>query len=279
MNTKAIVIALMCGSAAAWAQPAPDAPQTEPTPTPVDQATADQQAAKAHFTEGQKHFTADEFFLAAQEFELAYKLDPDPVYLYNIAQAYRRGSACARAADYYRKFLVVVPNPPNLDKVNRYLTELDACAKVEASGQPAPPPKEEPKVEAPAPPTMIADPTAGRFERRLGLAIGAAGVAILGVGVWFTHDVHTLEGYSDALCPPASMAPCAWSASKQARADDLKHRGDRASALEIGGYALGGAAVLSGVVLYVLGDRVPREHPVEVMPAAGGASVSTRFSF
>ena len=272
-----VTLALLSCATTAWAQ---DTPTDTPAPAPVDKANADQLSAKTHFTEGSKHFEAGEFFVAAQEFEAAYALFPDPVYLYNIAQAYRRGSACGRAADYYRKFLAVVPNPPNLDKVNRYLTELDACAKVEDSGKPVEPPapvKDEPKPPTPTP--MVVDPTAGRFERRLGIAIGIAGVAALGAGAWFTHDVHTLEGYSAAQCNPASATTCNWNSSQQARAEDLKHRGDRASALEIGGYALGAAAVISGVTLYVLGDRVPREHPVAVVPLSGGGAVVTSFSF
>ncbi len=36
--------------------------------------------------------------LAAERFELAYELDPDPAYLFNLAQAYRLGNVCAKSA-------------------------------------------------------------------------------------------------------------------------------------------------------------------------------------
>jgi tetratricopeptide (TPR) repeat protein len=238
------------------------------------------QAAAAHYAEGQRHFAAGEWLRAAGEFEAAYASDPDPVYLYNTAQAYRRGSACARAAESYRRFLAAVPNPPNLDKVHRYLAELDACAKVESvptNAEPQPAMVE--PTAAPAKPAVTIDPTAGRGRRRLGIAIGLGGVALLGVGALFTHDVQTLEGYRRAICAGVMPgATCAWDATKQARATDLQHRGDRATALELSSYALGGAAVVGGIVIYLLGDRVPRER-LAAMPITGGGMVVTRFTF
>jgi hypothetical protein len=116
----------------------------------------------------------------------------------------------------------------------------------------------------------------GGFQRHLGLAVGIAGVAVLGLGAWFTHDVHTLEGYADALCAPNVM--CQWDAGKQARADDLHKRGDRATTLSIGAYALGGAALVGGTVLYMLGNRTPTEE-LEIVPMQGGGVVTTSFAF
>ncbi len=260
MRRALVLVALF--SARAWA----DAP-TDPA--------ANKAAAATHFAEGQQRFNAGSFLPAAEEFEAAYELDPDPVYLYNIAQAYRRGSACARAADYYRRFLAVVPNPPNLAKVTRYLDELDACAKAETPVVEAPQPKPVP-VAPPTPLRIRAHDDPGRFERHLGLAVSIAGVAVLGLGAWFTHDVHTLEGYGDALCAPGVM--CEWDAGKQARAADLQQRGDRATTLSFGAYALGGAALVGGAVLYMLGNRTPSEQ-IEIVPVQGGGVAVTTFAF
>lgn len=236
--------------------------------------------AAAHFAEGQKHYAASEWLAAAQEFEAAYAAERDPVYLYNAAQAYRLGSACARAAEYYRRFLDVVPDPPNLEKVQRYLAELDACSKVESKAGPNDAPKPDkgdvPPIVVPTPQSRIViDPSAGRREHRIGIAIGLGGLALVAGGAWFTHDVQTLEGYSRAICP-AAPATCAWSAAKSARATDLQHRGDRAAALEVSSYALGGAALIGGIVFYLAGDRVPRER---IVPVAGGALITTARAF
>jgi hypothetical protein len=286
--TVCVLVALTASRA--WAQPADgQSPVVTPAPTPAAPPaappappTVDKQAATVQYDEGQRKFAAgDDYLGAAADFEAAYALDPDPAYLYNIAQAYRLGSACAKAADYYRRFLAVVPNPPNLDKVNHYLDELDACAKAESSAVDTPvvvtPPPVIVPVAKPIPPRDPAIDSGLRFKRRLGISIGVAGVAALAVGAWFTHDVHTLEGYSSAIC--ASGTACTWDSSKQSRAEDLDRRGDRATHLSIGLYAGGAAAILGGAVLYVLGDREPHEQAVSIVPLQGGAAALARFEF
>jgi tetratricopeptide (TPR) repeat protein len=244
------------------------------------QAKTDKEIAADDFAEGQKEFLARDYLPAAAKFDDAYARDPDPVYLYNAAQAYRHGSACARAAENYRKFLALVPNPPNLDKVTKYIDELDACAKADSAPEPptlppAPvvPPPPTPTTPARPPPTLVVHerPNAG-LERHLGIGLGAGGVVLIAIGALFTHDVHTIEGYSAAIC----AANCTWTTAKQQRADDLKRRGDRDSHLGVASYAVGGTALISGVLLYVIGSRGPE---TSFEPARGGGSVAVRFSF
>src|ERR1700679_3405566 len=103
---KRLIATFVCTAVASAAHgqpadpPTPDAPAPAPAPAPTDK-----DAAAARYAQGQQHFSAGEDLDAADDFEAAYALDHDPVYLYNIAQAYRLGIACARAADFYRKFL------------------------------------------------------------------------------------------------------------------------------------------------------------------------------
>jgi tetratricopeptide (TPR) repeat protein len=256
MSRLAIAIAVCTLSSATFAQPADG-----------------KQAAAERFAEGQRHFEAGEYLAAATDFEEAYKLDPDPVYLYNTAQAYRHGSACARAADYYRRFLEVVPNPPNLEKVQHYLHDLDACAKVESSGDSSATKPVEPATPAPAPVVTLARVDEPVVHDARPLAISAAGIALVAAGAWFTHDVSTLEGYSTAQCPSGSM--CQWDATKQARAADLQHRGTRATDLSIVGYGAGGAAVITGIALYYLSGH----RNAAIQHVDGGAVVVTTLSF
>ena len=249
--------------------------------TAFAQAKTDKELAADDYADGQKEFVAGDYLPAAAKFEAAYALDPDPVYLYNAAQAYRKGSACARAAENYRKFLAIVPNPPNLDKVTKYIDELDACAKADSA--PEVPPVAAPAPVMPVPPPVIPTPKPApvlvtrehpnaALERHAGIGLGAGGIVLLAVGIAFTHDVHALEDASAALCNA-----CTWSAAKQQRADDLQHRGDRDSKLAVASYAVGGAALVSGVVLYVIGSRAPETY-FEPAPGGGG-SVVTRFRF
>jgi tetratricopeptide (TPR) repeat protein len=276
MRLAIVSMLLAVALGAAHAQPAPD---DTATGSAGSDAGDPKQVAQARFAVGQHEYDAGEFLKAASEFEAAYALDPDPVYLYNAAQAYRLGSACARAADYYRRFLSVVPNPPNLDKVQHYLSELDACAKAEVVDEAATPHAETPPVAQPPQPqptivvTAPAPGPEGSRKLALPLAIATGGVAALVVASVLEHDVQTLEGYSQALC--ASSAVCQWDASKQARAEDLDSRGKRDAAISITAYAIGGAAIAASAVLYVL---APRE-PIAVAPTPGGAAVTAAFAF
>jgi tetratricopeptide (TPR) repeat protein len=250
--------------------------------TAFAQAKPDKQLAADDYADGQKDFLAGDYLPAAAKFEAAYALDPDPVYLYNAAQAYRKGSACARAAENYRKFLEIVPNPPNLDKVTNYIDELDACAKADSAPEVVTPPPA-PVVPTPPPPAPIQPPSPApvlitrerpnaALERQFGIGLGAGGLVLVAVGVAFTHDVRTLEGYSAALCNS-----CTWNADKQQRSEDLQRRGDRDSKLSFASYAVGGAALISGFVLHAFGSRAPETF---FEPAhGGGGSVVTRFSF
>jgi|HubBroStandDraft_6_1064221.scaffolds.fasta_scaffold459332_1 tetratricopeptide (TPR) repeat protein len=270
----ALVIVAVGRTSRAQPSPSPDAPDAG---SDKADSTTDPTSPKANAAErykaGQYKFDAGEFLDAASEFEAAYALDPDPVYLYNTAQAYRRGSACARAADYYRRFLAVIANPPNLDKVRHYLSELDACAKAESVEEPTPH-EIVPVQPATVVMTSAAPPTA-EGDRRIGipLAVASAGVVALAVGGLLTHDVGTLETYSQALC--AQGMTCQWDASKQARADSLQSRGNRDSAISISAYGVGGAAIVTAALLYMFGPR----EPVAITPIASGAAITGSVAF
>src|SRR5215208_5665294 len=50
-----------------------------------------------------------DFAAAAAEFAAAYKIDPRPRYLFNLALAQRLGGACRKAIDSYRAYLETRP--------------------------------------------------------------------------------------------------------------------------------------------------------------------------
>jgi tetratricopeptide (TPR) repeat protein len=199
------LVAMLGASGLAQAQPdttstkhddKSDATEAPRAVTSGEAAAGDQakKAAAARFLDGQRQFNDGHFIDAADEFNAAFALDADPVYLYNSAQAYRRGGACARAADYYRRFLIAVPNPPNLDKVQHYLHDLDACVKAETPTTPETP-TTAPTTTPPTTPTQpeavvkpepapLPHADAGSHTLRLaGIATAVGGVAVLGVGV------------------------------------------------------------------------------------------------
>lgn len=230
-------------------------------------AHADAKAeAAAAYGEGQKLYDAGAYEQAAERFRAAHALDPDPVYLFNTGQALRFAKRCSAAVVFYRQFLDAVPEAPNRADVESYLA---SCAE---------PPKSDPPVQQPPPPTPPPKPKPRASARIFGIAAGAVGIAAIGAGVYYTRDVGTIEDRIDALCEPPPMGTCMWTVELAAREKELLAQGKRAQAFAIAGYALGGAAVITSIVLLA---RKParREPQVTLAPLAGGMFAATAFAF
>ena len=225
------------------------------------------------------------FAEAAKEFEKAYQLAPAPALLFNIAQSYRFANDCAAAASYYRKFVAAVKDAPNLDKVQKYIEEMDACVaaqnKKPEPALPPPPPTPPPAptpVPATAPAVVVAPPAAepadpGATKRHVGIALGVVGLAGFATGIYFTHGVGAAENDHNRLVKTCTALTCNTDTFKTV--DD---RGHRDQILAITSYAVGGAAIAAGVALYVLGHDHGDEH-VAVLPVPGGAYASIGYAF
>jgi tetratricopeptide (TPR) repeat protein len=68
-------------------------------------ALADAASARAHFDKGRTFFEVDEYRKAIAEFKAAHIEKPDPAFLYNIAECYRRLGDVPEALQFYRRFL------------------------------------------------------------------------------------------------------------------------------------------------------------------------------
>src|SRR5262249_25111144 len=79
---------------------------------PAAQARAD-----ALFEKGQTAYQAGSYKDATELFKQAYELVRDPVYLFNIAQSYRKVLDCENASDFYNRYLTESPNAANKAKV------------------------------------------------------------------------------------------------------------------------------------------------------------------
>lgn len=237
-------------------------------------AAADQTAAEAHYGAGEKKYVAGDYAGAARDFLKAYELDADPAYLFNIAQAYRLAKDCANAATYYRTFLDSVPDAPNAGAVRDYLVEMETCVKASTvSPLAATPVATPPPVPEPPPPPPPLPPPTRRGDRR-GLAIGAFGVAALGVvgGVVWQRRVGRWEREREAIC--AGQELCQWSDTLDARERSLASRGTRDSALSIASFSVAGVALAGGIYLLVRGGD---ERAVQVVPTTNGALVRGTF--
>jgi tetratricopeptide (TPR) repeat protein len=112
--------------------------------------------AREHYEQAVAHYNLDEFTPALAEFREAYRLKPDPSFLFNIAQCHRKLGDTDAALDFYRKYLRSLPDAPNRADVERMIADLRARqAATPAPSAPAP------AVEAPpAAPVLVPSPPA-----------------------------------------------------------------------------------------------------------------------
>lgn len=231
--------------------------------------------AAAAYSEGQKKFVGKDFAGAAKLFVEAYRLDPDPAYLFNIAQAYRLAQQCAEASTYYQQFLATVPEAPNATSVRGHIQEMDTCAKEQAAkAAPPPPPDEIAPVPEPPPP-----PETGNGRRNVAIGLfGASAVALVG-GVLFQRDVSKAEDERASLCAEdlAGTGVCVWDADKETREQELEDRGKRSATLSVVAFSVSGAALVGGIVLLATRRDARDEHALRIVPTTNGALV--RWSF
>ena len=102
-------------------------------------ASADPAKARAHFDLGKRYFEVDEYVKAIEEFKAAHVEEPDPAFLYNIAECYRHMGDNKDALVFYRRFLLLSPaNSPTRPSVEKRVAALQAATRDAADGPPVP---------------------------------------------------------------------------------------------------------------------------------------------
>jgi tetratricopeptide (TPR) repeat protein len=228
-------------------------------------AAADTAVEKArnHFKQGKAFQDAGAFERAAEEYKIAYEADPRPEMLFNIAQAYRLAKLKEQALDYFKQYLDKQPNGAGSDEARKHVVtltqEIDqekAAAKEPVTVLPPDGPMERVSIE-----------DHGKGLRYTGLAIGAAGVIAVGLGVKFAFDAR---GAADDITNHEGP----WTKSEESRFDE----GERANRNMKITYAIGGALLAGGAVLYYFGNR-SREVRVTTMVTPDGAAAGVQGSF
>jgi tetratricopeptide (TPR) repeat protein len=169
------------------------------TPAVAHADSARLREARAHYEQAVADYNLDEYAPALAEFREAYRIKPDPSFLFNIAQCHRKLGQNDAALDFYRKYLRNLPDAPNRADVERMIAELHAkenAAQPDATPPPAPVtaptpvPAPPPQLEAPAPAaTLIATPAsppppAPLYERWwfwTGVGVIVVSAAVIGV--------------------------------------------------------------------------------------------------
>jgi len=242
VRTIALLVALLVARAA-YADPDPHA---DPDPTTAQ--------AESHFAAGTQHYNLGEWDAAIASFKQAYALMPDPLFLFDIAQAYRLSGNCREAQSFYRTYLRNDPTGAQRAKAEKLLVDLDPC--------PAAPERAEIAAAAPPPPRFTGTHVAAIATASAGVLLGIAG----GAFSWRARDAAAKV---EAQCANGC------SATEIVALDERGRASDRDATIC---YALAGAAVVAGVSLYLYAESRPRES-VAVAPTPGGAVVSASLEF
>jgi tetratricopeptide (TPR) repeat protein len=220
---------------------------------------------------------------AIEEFEKAYDLKPEPVFLFNIAQGHRQNGNLQRAVFFYRRYLEANPKAKDRADVEKRIkdTESQLAAEKErslapaaAAPQPAQPTVVVMQAPAPAPAAVQTAPapppksegTPGRGLLIAGIVTGGVGLLAIGGGVY--SAVHASNLYDEAY---------------QGQYDSSKEQSSKTfRTLEWVSFAVGGAAVVTGTILIIVGATSKGERSSVALapllaPGVGGASVFGRF--
>ncbi len=265
--------------------------------------------AEKHYAAGKVHFNVRAYPDAIAEFKVAYATDPDPVYLFNIAQAYRLMGDCIQADAFYANFAAAEPDPQRRAVGEEQRANIAGCvrtqkaaaeaarqAKVKAEADRALAEAAARRVEAENAAAAAAARRAaaeseaarqraelqarsddtdriGRGKRRLGYALVLGGTVSLATGAVFSWLGHAARSDLDALCNGDTPDLCTEEAVIA-----LDDRGHRRNVYAWIGYSAGAALAIGGATMYVLGRR-EREHAIRVGFGSGGATLAITGRF
>jgi tetratricopeptide (TPR) repeat protein len=201
-------------------QKAAPAPQIEPRQEPDDEV------AQRYFEEGARRYDAGNYNGAIESFEKARRVKSLPALDYNIGRTYDRLDRPRDALVAYKRYVVVTPAPPDLEKVRARIEVLEKRVAAET------PPPASPQAAAPKP--------SGKTFLAAGAAVGAVGVGALAAGIACgVLAKQTADSFTNGST---------YDASKDRRGRDYQ----TAEGVLLG---VGGAAVITGAVLLAIGAK------------------------
>jgi tetratricopeptide (TPR) repeat protein len=87
-------------------------------------ADVDKSAAKAHYEAATRLYDVHEYEAALKEYKEGYLAKPDPAFLFNIGQCYRRLGKTEQALEFFREYLrKAAPDDPNRAQVEARIRE------------------------------------------------------------------------------------------------------------------------------------------------------------
>jgi len=168
--------------------PAQASEPSEPPPAPLQAANSSgTREATSHVRQAGLLYKAGQYLEAASELNLAYTLDPEPVYLFNMAQAYRKATRARAAQLMYARFVEMAPTHPLAPEARGYLQDMVLLAQAQAQEQTA---RDELSRERQANRPLY---QRAWFWGLVGGVVGAAGIGI-GLGVGLSRREPSTDG-------------------------------------------------------------------------------------
>lgn len=87
-------------------------------------AFANPDEARTYFAQAEERYTAQDFSKAIEFYAAAYRAEPDPAYLYDLAQCYRRSGDSSSAAELLTRYLAEAPDASNRAAVEEAILVL-----------------------------------------------------------------------------------------------------------------------------------------------------------
>lgn len=221
--------------------------------------SAEEQAARAHYDQGETFFKAKNYEAARVEFEAAYRLFPAPDLLFNLAKVAEKQGRTKEAIEFLERYKRAKQDAAATEasaEVDRDLERLRAQSQAQAPGPssaPAPAPVSAPAVSA----------ERGRRPSNLSIGLMAGGGAVLlsGIGCGAAALALGMDVRDRAAQPWEQLAP------------DF----DKGRALDgatIGLSLAGGLALGAGLTLWIV-DRVrARRAPLALRPEGAALSLA-----
>jgi tetratricopeptide (TPR) repeat protein len=221
------------------------------------------------YEQGKAAYRLGEFDVAIAAFRDAYKEKPDPVFLYNIALAYRGKGDLEQAIFFYQSYLREAPEAANRSQVEAKLGELRRALEERQRATESPPKTPLPPAVAAKPaPAQAPPPRRSRMLLVTGGTVGGLGL-LAGIG-GSVLLVRAAGARRDVEAAAAEHQP--WTDELAAR-DASGRRDARLGAIFLGA---GAACLVAGGALAVLWLR-----QTEVIPAVSpsGVALSLRGRF
>jgi tetratricopeptide (TPR) repeat protein len=214
-------------------------------------------AAKAELERGEERFRQKDYAGAIAAFDAGYALDPQPIFLYDKAQAQRLAGDCETAIDTYKQFLATQPPDKEAMRARKNIAGCEALLPAPLVEEPAieasePAPREQPAKRAP----IVQREQRAWWSDGVGMTLLTSGLIGVGVGT----------GFAVAAGSAADDTALATNTEEWSGAQERWNRNRLIAGIALG---TGGALVVSGVLRLSLRDR-----NVAVTPHGSGAMVS-----